>query len=282
MKKYILIIIVLLSINVYSETVSLTHISNAELNPIDEWMNPGKYSPYNLIDGDSKTFYGSSDYMYGMGFEYIKNVNIDKIVIKEMVDNLGVKCQELNVILFNSNELEEKNKVLDQKYLTGDSFIHEIKFDKSYSVKHLTIFFLKIFDVEKNNQTKIYISEIEFYNNGEKIEFSNVEQLKKEYVVNIGKRLNKLLSGNKFEVVEYDTEVTFSKDGKVLQKNTTKDKDFWANIPATKWKVENNKLYFYNKNKWEIVNYNIIETNPGIAVNYIGNKKYNFFFRKIK
>jgi len=219
MKKLIITTIYLMLISfsyVYAEQQNVS-VDIIESNRVmDEWCEPGLYSPVNILDGDINTWFaeGEPDRYYNRGYAKVKiyfsrPVLIDEVHIingcakdkRFFLKNSRLKNIKMS---FSNNDKVRKNK--ECSYVCFDNIKYLLK-DTS-EIQKIQIGYTLLSDEfiltnEGNEGDQIYpgeaegrscITEVEFYYKGEKITINNLDKLRKDYNRNIGIQLQKIFT----------------------------------------------------------------------------------------
>jgi hypothetical protein len=245
---------------------------------LDEWKNPGLYSPVNIFDVDASTSYAG--YIYCKIY-FDKPVNIDEIrIINGFAknDDLYLKNNRIREfrISFDNSKLRGEGS---SEYFTLKDTI-EFQSLKLKTIHYSDTIFIssdckqnqngnpstcdRIYKGSKYNDT--CLTELAFYYKGQKIEILDVEKLKKDYVARLQADLIRTFSDKSFRVVfttpqDYFLsvcELKSDKNGNLKASNISKNKYFIGDtktyIPDM-WKVENAKLYLRFNGKWMLYKY---------------------------
>lgn len=239
---------------------------------VDDWKTPGRYAPVNVFDDDPSTCFAggreakrSSDVYLTLEIQFEKTVFIDEIQIlsgfakdeKSYDENSRVKKLWLYIYPLSRNS--EKDKIEKQFILEDKMEFQTLNLGESYNVKSINFF---ASNIKTNPDYEVYpgskydvlcVSEIAFYNKGEKINVEKLNLLKKNYIKSLNARLVNLLSDKVFSYGGSDmNSLTSYKDGRL--KFFSKEGNTPANYPDA-WKVKNAKLYLRKKGKWILFEY---------------------------
>jgi len=281
MKKCLSILVMFLFIVVYgytqqNQSIIIDYIHSDAL-VVDEWKNPGLYSPVNILDGDINTSYAQRPCQ---GFRYssipitltirFKNpVTFDEIRIMNGFgrnEELFKKNNRIKKMLIGVSPIEtgkydndpEEESVSFQDIKEFQS----VKLSKMYSAKQVRFITEEIFKGTKYNDT--CITELEFYNKSQKIDIMHVPRLKKAYITKIGRDITAAFSDKTytFDTEGWNDTVDLSKDGSIKYHQSDSYGDPPINeIMPDKWKMENSRLYMRFNSKWILYNYAIVESN---------------------
>jgi len=238
---------------------------------LDEWRIPGKYSPVKAFDGNPLTCFaeGSDINLFSIRVKFNRGGYVDHINLlngicksKELfIKNNRIKVLYLHFSLGNRNIAREKILIKDT-----DKF-QMLKLKQRYYLD--SIFIVAIGEEYKGTKyNDTCISEIEFYDEGKKIEIENIDELQKSYLKKSNDILIRALSGHsyKFRPVNHVNRVHvihFSKSGRikfshsVFHSNINPDEIMDEFFPFDEWKVKNLKLFLrrISDSKWVQVKY---------------------------
>lgn len=276
MKYLAFIISIIISMHLYGY-ISIKLNVGAKTPILDEWKYPGKYSPINAFDDDIKTCYAEGwDALYKGSFDIVFNrtISIDEIQFEPGFFKDEITFQRNNRVKILSIHIIDKtnNKPKTINFNFTDEMKMQSKKIDSVTIDGMMFSIQDVYKGSKYNDT--CISEIQFYNKGEKITIDDIKYLKKQYILQLEKRLKHMFHGKKYQVnIENVGNVYFESNG-IIKYQTTGN----INIPLPKrWDIRNSRLFFYYKGKWQLVKYytDIMKTSA-LFVDKIGSHNFDY------
>lgn len=268
-----LLLMILASASIFATHKPMVHIDSIYSKPfvVDEWKNPGLYSPVNIFDGDVTTSYAATtcdtffETSHGIDLTILfkKNILIDEIRIMNGLgrnDDLFKKnnrIKNIKIALYTESALRgEADPQVEEKGLADVKEFQIIKFTHEYNIRQIRLDSLDVYNGSKYNDT--CITELEFYYKGQKIYINDVGKLKKTYIADLNKNLIKAFSDKEYEIYPdgSDDSMILYKDGNIKYKQA----DSFSLPPVDeimpdRWKVESSKLYMRISNVWILYKY---------------------------
>lgn len=290
MKKILIasiIFICALTVKVYSQSQDqLIEIKDIyeDQKVLEEWNNPGKYSPVNILDNNPSTCFaeGRLDDKASISIIFSSEIFCDEIQVAIGCTNIeelytkNNRPREVIVWLSSSEEEFNKNKYYKKKVILEDKMMFQkIVFDKAIKFGYFGFQVLDTYRGTKYNDT--CINKLKFFNKGKEISVKDVEKLKKDYVRWVGERLKIFFKGGKYKV--YSTariaQSTITKEGAINYYNYAIDYTPGNPPLPTKVFVKDSKLYMNLKGKTGLVNYGLFHDAPmRLLIDFIGDYEY--------
>jgi len=268
----LLFIILLSNVVVKSETsmgVDAVSIKSRSVI-LDEWQNPGKYSPVNVFDGDINTCAAESGRGNDIRLEiHFKNeINIDEI---RLMNGFGK-----NIDLFKKNNragklsiyLNLKTKLVKKEILMLEDRqeFQTFNFKESYKIDKISLlaFGSEVYKGTTYNDT--CITEIEFYYKGKKILINNIDNLRNDYLKRLDNTLRDAFNNREYTEAQAGySRIFFGKNGTVDFSDAGSCNDDDVFVCTSKfvprfWSIKNSKLYMRNSNNesWKLTRYEFL------------------------
>jgi hypothetical protein len=279
-----LILSLSLSIDLYSQEqeqiISINDVYGDQ-KTLEEWNNPGKYSPVNMFDDDSTTCFaeGNRDQRTAIFIDLKFDIECDEVQILSGLskdkNTFLSNNRPKEIVLWLSPDRESYNakNCIEKEFILEDKIIYQkMILGKSCKFGFFIIQVLDVYPGTKYNDT--CITELKFFNKDKEIPIKDVEKLKKDYVKWVGERLMNIFKGGNYRVYSSGelAKARINKEGILSYYDYAIGK-----IPPlpTRVFVNNSKLYMTLNGKTGIVDYTLFQDGTlKVLVDAIGDYKY--------